>query len=417
MPLLGPSHEVVVRRHDARRDEHVVLEDRVGGDVRIGLDLREGADRRVVLDQRSASHDDVVADRDTLADAWSLTITRAPTVKPGASDDRARRDDRSVAKLRRRKRFALAVASGDSVFDSSPDPMPVAPPEHEWVPRPLPSGAQLLADALLERATVPGEVARGVRATLRGPRQIAGRVGTALAGVGAVAKSGLQTAPDSPFNVRIGPHRRFTWVRGDLSQFKAIKDSSVNSQRCRPRLDRPAAAISRAAGNYDTGASCWKGRSLPVSVRANSSGGALSSRSRRDVGALPVDVRKPAECLRQITKAMEDLKLKIRPVRYEVLTNLAGFAPPTILMPGSDCQARQPLFNLVIHQRARASVPLCLLGAPSAGDYIGRAARLAPGPSAYRRDELRRPSRFRAVADFDVNPGAGEGLSVGPQAD
>ena len=32
------------------------------------------------------------------------------------------------------------------LFDTSPDPMPVAPPEHEWTPRPLPSEAQLLAD-------------------------------------------------------------------------------------------------------------------------------------------------------------------------------------------------------------------------------------------------------------------------------
>ncbi len=48
------------------------------------------------------------------------------------------------------------------LFDTSPDPMPVAPPEQEWVPRPLPSRAQLLADAVLERATVPGEMLRGV---------------------------------------------------------------------------------------------------------------------------------------------------------------------------------------------------------------------------------------------------------------
>jgi len=60
---------------------------------------------------------------------------------------------------------------------------PVAPPEQEWVPRPLPSDAQLLADALLERATVPAEVARGVRAALRGPRQVAGRLGEALIGL------------------------------------------------------------------------------------------------------------------------------------------------------------------------------------------------------------------------------------------
>src|SRR5579884_4448813 len=61
------------------------------------------------------------------------------------------------------------------MFDTSPDPVPVAAPEHEWVARPLPSGAQLLADALLERATVPAEMLRGARALLRGPRAMAGR--------------------------------------------------------------------------------------------------------------------------------------------------------------------------------------------------------------------------------------------------
>ena len=38
-----------------------------------------------------------------------------------------------------------------------------------------PRGAQLLGEALLERATVPGEVVRTVRAVFRAPRQIAER--------------------------------------------------------------------------------------------------------------------------------------------------------------------------------------------------------------------------------------------------
>src|SRR5439155_2389513 len=61
------------------------------------------------------------------------------------------------------------------LFDTSPEPLPVAPPEHEWVPRPLPTGAQLLADALIERAVAPREMVRGVRAALRGPRAVAAR--------------------------------------------------------------------------------------------------------------------------------------------------------------------------------------------------------------------------------------------------
>src|SRR5215475_8995939 len=47
------------------------------------------------------------------------------------------------------------------LFDSSPAPMPVSQPEGEWIARPLPTKAQLLADALVERSTVPGEVVRG----------------------------------------------------------------------------------------------------------------------------------------------------------------------------------------------------------------------------------------------------------------
>ena len=69
VPLLGPAHEVVVRRDHARRDEDLVLERRVGGDVGVGLDLRQRADRRVVLDERAAPDDDVVADLAALADA------------------------------------------------------------------------------------------------------------------------------------------------------------------------------------------------------------------------------------------------------------------------------------------------------------------------------------------------------------
>jgi len=41
------------------------------------------------------------------------------------------------------------------LFDTARDPAPIPEPA-SWIPRPLPSGAQLLADALLERATVPG---------------------------------------------------------------------------------------------------------------------------------------------------------------------------------------------------------------------------------------------------------------------
>ena len=66
---------------------------------------------------------------------------------------------------------------------------------------------------------------RGVRAVLRRPRAVAGRVARSAGALAEVAMTGLQPAPATLFNVPIGPHRRFTWVRGDLDQFKAVKNS------------------------------------------------------------------------------------------------------------------------------------------------------------------------------------------------
>src|SRR6476620_12735868 len=53
------------------------------------------------------------------------------------------------------------------LFDSSPEPLAPTGPGDRWLPRPLPSRAQLLAEALLERATIPTEIDRTVRDVFR----------------------------------------------------------------------------------------------------------------------------------------------------------------------------------------------------------------------------------------------------------
>ncbi len=248
------------------------------------------------------------------------------------------------------------------LFDTSPDPMPVAPPEQEWVPRPLPSDAQLLADALLERATVPTEIVRGVRAAFRGPRRVAQRMGGALVGVGAMAWTGLHAAPSSPFNVHIGPHRRFTWVRGDLAQFKAIKNSLGGTVN-----DVVLATVTGGLGRfmrlhgYDTEDVVLKAM-VPVSVRANVERGALGNRVAAMWAPLPVGILDPVQRLLEISHAMEDLKDSGQAVGAQVLTGLSGFAPPTILDQAARLQARQRLFNLVVTNVPGPQMPLYMLG-------------------------------------------------------
>jgi WS/DGAT/MGAT family acyltransferase len=248
------------------------------------------------------------------------------------------------------------------LFDTSPDPMPVAPPDHDWVPRPLPSGAQLLADALRERATVPAEIARGVRATLRGPRHVAGRVGRALGGVSAVARAGMQAAPPSALNVRIGPHRRFTWVRGDLDDYKAIKNALGGTVN-----DVVLAVVAGALGRYlrmhgEATDELVLRAMVPISVRADVERGALGNRVAAMWAPLPIGVTDPAQRLLQISRAMDGIKESGQAVGAQVLTELSGFAPPTIMAQAARLQARQRLFNLVVTNVPGPQFPLYMLG-------------------------------------------------------
>jgi diacylglycerol O-acyltransferase len=248
------------------------------------------------------------------------------------------------------------------LFDTSPDPMPAAGPDHEWIPRPLPTDAQLLADALLERATVPAEIVRGVRATLRGPRHVAGRLGEALGGVGAMARAGLQMAPSSPFNVRIGPHRRFTWVNGDLNQFKAVKNALGGTVN-----DVVLAVVAGALGRYlrvhgEPTEDLVLKAMVPVSVRADVERGALGNRVAAMWAPLPVGLGDPVQRLLTIAKEMDGIKESGQAVGAQVLTELTGFAPPTIMAQAARLQARQRLFNLVVTNVPGPQFPLYMLG-------------------------------------------------------
>jgi diacylglycerol O-acyltransferase / wax synthase len=248
------------------------------------------------------------------------------------------------------------------LFDTSEEPMPVAPPEHDWVPKPLPNDAQLLADALLERATVPAEIARGVRAAFRGPRAVVKRVTNALVGVGAMAWAGLKPAPASIFNVPIGPHRRFTWVRGDLSQFKAVKNELGGTVN-----DVVLAVVAGALGQYmrlhgeDTDGVELRAM-VPMSIRADVERGALGNRVTAMWAPLPIGITDPVKRLNTISAEMRGVKESGQAVGAEVLTSLSGFAPPTIVSQAARLAARQRLFNLVVTNVPGPQLPLYLLG-------------------------------------------------------
>jgi diacylglycerol O-acyltransferase len=247
------------------------------------------------------------------------------------------------------------------LFDAAADPAPV-PPGPEWIPRPLPTDAQLLADALIERATVPGELVRGLRATLRGPRHLAGRLNRALEGAGALAHLGLRTAPPSSLNVRIGPHRRFSWVTSDLDAIKAVKNALGGTVN-----DVVLAAVAGALGRHlrahgeDTAGLTLRAL-VPVSVRGDAERGALGNRVAAMWAPLPVGELDPVARLLEISRAMDGVKESGQAVGAQMLTELTGFAPPTIVAQAARLQVRQRLFNVVVTNVPGPQFPLFMLG-------------------------------------------------------
>ncbi|HWF75110.1 MAG TPA: wax ester/triacylglycerol synthase family O-acyltransferase [Solirubrobacteraceae bacterium] len=287
------------------------------------------------------------------------------------------------------------------MFDSAPDPMPIAQPEHEWIPRPVPSDSQLLADALVERATAPGEIVRGVRAALRGPRKVASMVGENLVGVGAMAWAGLNPAPPSPFNVRIGPHRRFTWVSGDLATFKAVKNATGGTVN-----DVILTVVAGALGRYmrlhghPTDDLVLKAM-VPISVRADVDRGALGNQVSAMWAPLPVGMTDPVQRLLRIRREMQSVKDSGQAVGAQVLTSLSGFAPPTIVAQATRLQSRQRFFNVVVTNVPGPQFPLYMLGRRLEAIYplVPLAKNTALGIAIMSYDG---PLDFGITADFDA---------------
>jgi hypothetical protein len=98
-------------------------------------------------------------------------------------------------------------------------------------------------------------------------------------------------------------------------------------------------------------------------VRADAERGALGNRVAAMWAPLPVGLENPLEVYAEVHVAMRGLKESGQAVGAQALTQLADFAPPTIMSQAARLQARQRYFNLVVTNVPGPQVPLYCLGA------------------------------------------------------
>jgi WS/DGAT/MGAT family acyltransferase len=296
------------------------------------------------------------------------------------------------------------------LLDMTPEPPDLQP--EPWVPEPEPTPAQLLTAALRERSTQPMEMIRGLRATTRAPRRLLKEAGNFLEGIGALAWAGLNPAPRTPLNVPIGPHRRYEWVRASLDDFKTVKNALGGTIN-----DVVLAVVSGALRRFlehrgvDVRGLEMKAM-VPMSTRAESERGALGNRVTAMAAPLPVYEEDPVVRLQIVRMAMKDVKESKQAVGAEMIVQLSGFAPPTILGQAARLQAQQRFVNVLVtnvpgpqfplYSRGHKMMDLFPMAPLGANQALGIAVMSYNGQFG-----------FGLIADYDALPDVGvvaEGL-------
>lgn len=246
------------------------------------------------------------------------------------------------------------------MFDFAPEPAPLRP--KPWRPEPEPSAAELLVGSVVEQVTHPVQSAiEGTARALRAPRDALEQVGRVLGGARSLLARGI--APAGPFNVPIGPNRRFAMAEVPVADAKQVKNAlggTVNDVV----LAAVAGALRRLLQARELPVDGVTLRALvPVSTRDPSQQMALGNQVSMFFVDLPVGEADPVDRLRRITEVTRELKSSYQAVAATALMNTARWAPATLHGLAARLLARQRVANLVVSNVPGPQVPLYLAGA------------------------------------------------------
>lgn len=208
------------------------------------------------------------------------------------------------------------------LFDLSPLPPEPAPEADAWSPAREPSDAELVAEGVKGLVRAPGRLTGEALRMLRRPAESLTRAREATEGLGEVGRAILSPAPKVPLNVPIGSHRRVYWLRSELADFKAVKNSLGGTVN-----DVFLAMVAGGLGRWlrtrgvDTAGLELRGL-VPVSIRAQDQHHQLGNRIAAVRGPLPVYAEDPVERLRIVRESMQGVKESKQALGAEVIAGL-----------------------------------------------------------------------------------------------
>jgi WS/DGAT/MGAT family acyltransferase len=249
------------------------------------------------------------------------------------------------------------------LLDLERDPEPIHTTELEpWQPKAEPTPAELILAGARGAVTTTAELLISALAAATRPGSSLTILRDAAEGIGEILWAALNPAPETPLNVEIGPHRRFSVVRQELRDYKEVKDALGGTVN-----DVVLTVVSGALATWLRGRGIrtegLEMRALvPVSVRTVDERHTLGNRLAAMRGPLPVYISDPVARLRFISQAMDGLKESKQAVGAATLAAVNNLAPPTVLAQASRLNFSTRLFNLLVTNIPGPQFPLYVLG-------------------------------------------------------
>jgi len=262
-------------------------------------------------------------------------------------------------------------ASGSSqmgaLMDLDPDASP-PPPSGEWSPPPLPSPLGLAASSVGSRFVSPLRLARLVSGTTRGmlarrraEREVA-RAGHERPGI-------LETAPETPFNRAISPHRSVAYGSAPLAEVKRVKNAFAVTVN-----DAVLAACALALRRWLLARDALPEKPLlcmvPVSLKAAAEKQEFSNKVSGMTIRLPTQLEDPEAVVRAVHRETADAKRVFQAVEDDLVPAWLQLVPPMLATWGTRLYSElhladrmPPIVNLVVSNMMGPPVPLYYGGA------------------------------------------------------
>lgn len=249
----------------------------------------------------------------------------------------------------------------------SPTPEYQIPDAPAFIPRPAPTPAELLADSMMRRVTLPLRAVDQLRRLGRQSGDLAEELRTRFRAVQELLGWAVRSASPTPLNGRLGPHRRFDWCCMALDDLKAVRrrlGCTINDLV----LATVAGAVREFLIYRHVNPEGIDFRvSAPVSVRREEERGKLGNRVSSWILRLPIAEPDPLARLQAIHRATQELKESRQALGVEMMMAVAEWTPSVLLSLGA--RATRGPINMIVTNVPGPQIPLYMLGAELLESY------------------------------------------------